>query len=262
MGDEGSAPHLLHFRLSHYNEKVRWALDFKGWEHTREALVPGFHIPRVRLLSGQNKVPVLVIDDRVLVGSSHIIAEIERMRPSPPLYPEDVGERRRALDIERFFDEEVAPDVRRLFWSTYIDRPDYCARLATDGFSSFVRGVWRACFPVMKPLFRSNIGVRQEQVDVARDRLSGYFDRLESEIQPSGFLVGERFSVADLAAAAVMTALLRPPQFSYAIPEPWSPELVELRASLEHRAGFRWVHDIYARFRGTSSEAASASASS
>ena len=33
------APRLLHFRVSHYNEKVRWTLDHKRWAHFREALV-------------------------------------------------------------------------------------------------------------------------------------------------------------------------------------------------------------------------------
>lgn len=31
-------PRLLHFRISHFNEKVRWGLDFKGIAHVREAL--------------------------------------------------------------------------------------------------------------------------------------------------------------------------------------------------------------------------------
>jgi glutathione S-transferase len=94
----------------------------------------------------------------------------------------------------------------------------------------------------------------REQLDGARRRLDGYFDRLESEIGSSGYLVGERFGVADLVAAAVMTAIIRPPQFPYPLPEPWPPELSDLRASISHRAGFRWVLDIYERHRGASYE--------
>ena len=76
-----TTPHLLHFRLSHYNEKVRWALDFKGWPHTREALVPGFHGLRAHWLTGQTELPALVVDGTVLTGSSHIVSEIERRVP-------------------------------------------------------------------------------------------------------------------------------------------------------------------------------------
>jgi hypothetical protein len=51
-----------------------------------------------------------------------------------------------------------------------------------------------------------------------------------------------------------MTAIVRPPEFPYPLPDPWPPELVQLRESVAGRAGFRWVLDIYARHRGTSSE--------
>jgi glutathione S-transferase len=88
----------------------------------------------------------------------------------------------------------------------------------------------------------------------ARRRLQSHFDRLEAEIGPSGYLVGDCFSVADLAAAAVMTAIIRPPEFPYPLPDPWPPELVELRQSVAERPGFRWVLDIYARHRGAPSE--------
>lgn len=247
-------PRLLHFHISHYNEKVRWALDHKGWPHVREALVPGFHILRVRSLTGRNELPVLVLDGVPLAGSSRILEEIERLRPNPPLFPEDPAARARARTIEKFFDDEVAPDVRRLFWSTYLARPADCARMATHGFSAVTRTAWRAFLPLARPLFRRNLGIDAVRIRRARERLGSYFDRLESEIGPSGYLVGDRFSVADLAAAAIMTAIIRPPEFPYPLPEPWPPELVELCRSVSDRAGFRWVLGVYARHRGTSSE--------
>ena len=245
-------PRLLHFRVSHYNEKVRWALDYKRWPHLRQALLPGFHVPRVRWLTGQSRLPVLEIDGRVLSGSSHILAEIERLRPDPPLYPTDPADRERALGIQAYFDEQVAPELRRLFWAAYLDHPADCARMATDGFPAGTRRLWAALFPLMRPLFRGNMGINPAQLDAARRRLESHFDRLESEIGPGGYLVGGRFGVADLAAAAVITAIIRPPEFPYPLPEPWPRELVELRASVAHRPGFRWVLDIYARHRGAS----------
>lgn len=254
MALEPSPPRLWHFRVSHFNEKVRWALDYKRWPHRRHALVPGFHIPRARWLSGQNKLPILALDRRVLAGSNRILAEIERLRPDPPLYPTEPSDRARALAIEAYFDTTVAPDLRRLFWATYIDRPADCARMATDGFPAATRLIWRNAFPVMRPLFRRNMGMDAMTLAAARRSVESYFERLESEIGPSGYLVGDRFSVADLAAAAVMTAIIRPPGFPYPLPEPWPPELVELRQSLARRPGFRWVLDIYSRHRGSSSE--------
>ena len=75
------AAELFHFRISHFNEKVRWALDYKGVPHRRTALTPGFHIPKARALSGHNTVPLLVMDGRVLKDSTDIIARARA--PSP-----------------------------------------------------------------------------------------------------------------------------------------------------------------------------------
>ena len=247
-------PCLLHFRVSHYNEKVRWALDYKRWPHKRQTLIPGFHIPVARWLSGRNQLPILKVDGRVLAGSAHILEEIERLHPDPPLFPADLQMRQRAVALQQYFDEQVAPDLRRLFWSTYIQRPADCARMATDGASAGVRLIWRAIFPLMRPLFGGNMDLRATEITAARERLPSYFDRLESEIGPSGYLAGDRFTVADLAAAAVMTAIVRPPEFPYPLPQPWPPGLVELRASVADHPACRWVLQIYARHRGTSSE--------
>jgi glutathione S-transferase len=247
-------PLLLHFRISHYNEKIRWALDHKRWPHRREALVPGLHVPRVRRLTRQNAVPVLVLDGKPLLGSADILAEIERRRPDPPLFPADPADRERALAIQSFFDQEVAPDLRRLFWECYFPHPAACARMAAHGASPWARRLLRATFPLLRPVFSRNMGMDRERMQRARERLPGYFERLESEIRPSGYLVGSTFGLADLCAAAVMTAILRPPQFPYPLPEPWPQELVDLRGSVADTAAARWVFGIYERHRPASSE--------
>ncbi|MBI4821369.1 MAG: glutathione S-transferase [Deltaproteobacteria bacterium] len=262
IADEVSAPEptltdrivLHHFRVSHYNEKVRWALDFKHIPHLRKALIPGFHVPHVRLLSGQNKVPVLEIDGRVLFGSDVILSEIEKAQPEPPLFPADPEGLGRALALQKLHDEEVAPDLRRIFWSTYLDDVKLAARMATDGFGGLSELVFRQSFPVMRPLFRRNMGVDDERLKVALEKLPSYFDRLESEIGSGGYLVGATFSVADLAVASVMTAIVRPKEFPYPLPEPWPERLLEIKASVASKPAFQWVERIYRQHRGSSSE--------
>jgi glutathione S-transferase len=249
-----SPPHLLHFRVSHYNEKVRWALDWKGVPHTREALLPGFHIPRVRWLTGQHRLPVLVVGGAPLVGSNHILAELEGLHPDPPLYPSTPSDRARALEIQDYFDTEVAPALRRLFWSTYLDDAALCTRMATDGASPTLRAIWRGSFWFLKPAMKRNMGMDTEQLSRARKRLGAYFDRIEAELAGKEYLVGDRFGLADLSAAAVMTAIIRPPEFPYPLPEPWPEQLSELKQSVASREGFQWVEEIYRRHRSGSRE--------
>ncbi len=245
---------LLHFDISHYNEKVRWALDYKRWPHRRVSLIPGFHVPRVRWASGQNLVPVLIIGREVLTDSTHILEQLERRRPEPALFPEGDAARAQAREIEAYFDDEVAPELRRLFWAAYLRDPHATARMATNGFGRAAYVAFRLALPFAKRAFSGNLGLSGEQLARARARLPHHLDHLERLVRPSGYLVGERFSVADLTAASILSALLRPPEFPYALPEPWPEELLELRESVARRAASQWALSIYAGHRGISAE--------
>jgi glutathione S-transferase len=46
---------------------------------------------------------------RPIGDSTRIIEVLERRYPDPALYPSDPDERRRALEIEEFWDEELGP---------------------------------------------------------------------------------------------------------------------------------------------------------
>ena len=73
-------------------------------------------------------------------------------------------------------------------------------------------------------------------------------DRVERELGPSGYLVGDRFSVADLAGASLFTPLLSPPGRPYAPPTVAS--LQDFHDELLARPGGEWVYEMYARHRG------------
>jgi glutathione S-transferase len=84
-------PHVvLHqFASSHFNEKARWALDWKGIPHRRRTHLPGPHAPALQRLSGQRATPVLVIDGDVIAGSAAILAALDARFPERPLLPAD-----------------------------------------------------------------------------------------------------------------------------------------------------------------------------
>ena len=64
---------LLVFPHSHYCEKARWALDYKGLPFQLVPLMPGFHIITVRKHVSQTSVPVLLTDTDAIQGSNEII---------------------------------------------------------------------------------------------------------------------------------------------------------------------------------------------
>ena len=105
-----TVPVLWQLQISHYVEKVRWALDYKRVSHLRRTLLPGLHLSKAKRLTGDTSTtPVLTIDRQSIGDSTRIIAAIEDQWPEPPLYPEDRAQRRRALELEEFFDEELGP---------------------------------------------------------------------------------------------------------------------------------------------------------
>ena len=112
-----AVPVLWHIRISHYNEKARWALDYKRIAHVRRAPLPGLH-PLVAAWVGDGPtLPALDLGEGAISDSTRIIAELERRWPEPPLYPADAAERARALALEDHFDEHLGQEIRRLLIS-------------------------------------------------------------------------------------------------------------------------------------------------
>jgi glutathione S-transferase len=96
--------------------------------------------------------------------------------------------------------------------------------------------------------------INAEAAEHSRARTVAAMDRLEREISPSGFLVGESFTVADLTAAALFYPVVRPPEFPYPMVEGLPDSARAFLDSLARRPGGRWVGEIYRRHRGRSAE--------
>jgi glutathione S-transferase len=249
-----AAPVLWHLKVSHYNEKARWALDFKQVPHIRRAVLPGRHQAIAEELTGGRTFPVLVLDGEAIGDSTRIIAALERRYPEPPLYPADPDERRRALEIEDFFDEHLGPHARLLV--LYHMLPD--ANLTLGAFASDLkrvrRLVARATFARVRPRVAAEFAIDDRSVALAYEKVHAAGERFRAELQPSGYLVGDTFTVADLTLAALLAPLVAPEQFPYPQPQRGHPLLAPLRDALAKEGLFDWTRDMYARRRSPSAE--------
>jgi glutathione S-transferase len=248
----GGQPVLWQLRFSHFNEKARWALDHKGIAHERRSFAPGVHRLRGRLKWKGRTTPILDFDGRTVGDSTAIIAALEERWPHPPLYPEDEGARRRALELEEFFDEELGPYVRGAAFDAMLEDPETVIAVGAQGFGSLTRVVQRAAFPLIRPAIRRDLIRSVGGGDEARRKTVAAMDRLEAELDGRDHLVGETFTVADLTAAALFTPLVAPAEFPYVLPEPGPRPWEEFRAPLKERPGWRWVEETYRRHRGSS----------
>jgi glutathione S-transferase len=262
MAQASHAPVLWHLRVSHYNEKARWALDYKGVAHVRREPPPGIHtLFAFAMTRRSSRFPILRIEGRTIFDSTRIIEELERRVPDPALYPAAPAERERALRLEDELDESLAPDVRRFIFHHLFGDPERVVRAFTLDEPGFKQQFLRASGPVLQPIMSRRYQVSAERAQSAEANIFAHLDRIAAELDGSDYLVGDRFTVADLTAAALLSPLLKPAEVPYPGP-PFVGELAAVRErALAHPAG-AWALSTYARHRGSSAEVLSRERSS
>lgn len=247
-------PALWQIDISHYSEKVRWALEYKGIDHVRRTPLPGTHIPIALAMTRgeQMTFPVMQIDGRTIGDSTAIIAALEARHPEPPLYPIDAEERARALELEDYFDEQLGPYTRFLVFHELINEPEMFAEIAAEA----VPGPLGRVKPVVGAYARVYTSLRwgansSADAERARAGIVAAMDRLDAELERGDgeFLVGESLSVADITAASLFYPLVAPPEGPVSPDLPRPPAFDRFRESLKDRRGFRWVADTFRRHR-------------
>lgn len=242
---------LWHITVSHYSEKVRWALDFKDVPHERRAPMPGAHMAVAlwRTRGAAFTFPLLRLDGRTYSDSTEILAAIEEHFPQPPLYPETPAELDRALELEDFFDEEAGPYTRLFAFHELRSDPKGLEQFATavlperlvaDDRTLAVSARIAGAFSQVR--YRVDAA---EAAATAREKIMVAFDRLEAELDEGEgrYLVGDRFTVADLTAAALLAPTVAPataPDYPDA-----TGGVAELRDGLRDRPGFAWVEEMF-----------------
>src|SRR5262249_3940100 len=97
----------------------------------------------------------------------------------------------------------------------FVHDPDLTAAVFTVGMGRGSRRGLRILSPVFRPLYRFRYKIHAASAEGAREKTPAPLHRIERAVQPSGYLVGDGFSVADLTAAALFYPLVQPPEFPY-----------------------------------------------
>lgn len=256
-----SLPTLWQIDVSHFSEKARWALAHKGVEHRRRSPIPGAHMAIALWLTrgAQTTFPVLTLDGRHIGDSTAIVAALEERYPEPPLYPADLAQRRRALALEAFFDEELGPPIRLLAWHELGNDPERFQELMEATAPGPLAKTAGATAGYARAFTGIRFGARSpEEAERARAKVLDALDHLEQELGEGEYLVGDSFTVADLTAASLFYPLVLPPEGPLPADQKPARGMERFRKPLEERRGFKWVAEMFHRHRKPAKQAAAA----
>ncbi len=190
---------LLQFSTSHYCRKARLALGYKKIAYPVENLTPGFHIFKLKPLTGLTTVPVLQTSSEETIGdSTRILHYLETHHPQPSYTLSHPENNRYAWLLEDWLDESIGTATRFVYyhWRSQEGKsynPSFSSQLVIN-------------------IVRRQYGITPATVQLAKERLEQGFKVLSPwEKQP--FLVGEALSVADIAASALLSPLALIPHY-------------------------------------------------
>ena len=218
---------LYQLHWSHFVEKVRWALDFKGVEWCAVDVDPFTkqqmkHLQcKTTLDSGRQLYTVPTIHDAatgaVVGDSSGILAYLERAYPSPALYPAEAAEREDVTRWMLWLDSTLGLGARRLAYTQLaLEHPGFLGELFVPRLAGANGG------RKLKAKIAGAIiaGVLTRRFRFLHNRADGVFEQLEhclltgaERLSSRPYLVGDRFTAADLTLAALMRPALVVPYF-------------------------------------------------
>lgn len=245
---------LVVFLFSHFCEKARWALDLKGVAYRQRVLLPGLHIPVAKRLTGGTTVPILIMDGQARGESSEIIAWLDRAHPEARLIPDDPEARARALDLQRRFDADIGPHLRRAAYGGVLDDTAYMMETFGVRQPRARMALYRAAFPVTRRVMCRAMRVYPDEVEASKRALRAAMDALEASLQPSGYLVGDTFTVADLAGAALLSPLIDPELLHHVSPATKPAAWQAWADTLRGHGALDWAEGMYRAHRGASRE--------
>jgi len=204
-------PCLITMPHSHYCEKARWALDLFGLEYVEEAHPPLFHWLATSKRGGRS-VPVFVHDARSYTDSTDILLHLDEMGAG--LYPQEPGPRTEVLQLEDEFDRTLGPHARRWAYAQLLPHSALLFKVMSPGTPRVERTLLPAVLPIAKPLIRKSLRISDQSAVRSLALVDQVFSSVEERLRDGRrYLVGGRFTAADLTFASLAAPVLLPPKY-------------------------------------------------
>lgn len=211
-GGPRAAPLRLYtFAISHFSEKVRWALDWTQLEYEERVLLPGPHLLVVRRRAPKSTVPLLEAGGEVVQGSGAILDFLEQRYQAGCLRP--VGSvRSTSEEIEALADKAFGRGAQRIVYEQLLPERATTTRLWSAGSPGWSTWVYALAYPFIANALRRRYDVNPASSERAKSELRSALTRTDSILQRQPYLDGERPGRTDITVAALLAPLCLPPQ--------------------------------------------------
>jgi len=238
---------LYQFPISHFCEKVRFSLDYKGIDYRVINLVPGLHIKTITRLAPRSSVPVISHESRIIQGSATIVSYLDEIAPDKRLTPVDDEQHQAAIEWEQWLDSGVGIDVRRYCYHYLLPNRRIITNFFISGASVKGRLFLLFGYGKLVKLMRKFMDINEATAAESLQRMQAALDRLANHYEKNDFLVGNAFSRADIAAASLFAPMFQPKAYGLSwperLPEPLQTTACEMAPRLE------WAERIYRDYR-------------
>ena len=210
MSDKNK-PRLIAIAISHYCEKVRWAMDYLDIDYLEENHAPPFHRQYTSRYGGSS-VPVLVTSEKALTDSHDILQYLDSISELGKLYPEDPESRDRIESLEKLFDEKLGVATRTWGYYYAIQQPLKVAIAWGLKAPPIERIKAIFAFPKIPQILKQFYNITPATKDAALQDIREVFAVVDRELDSGQkYLDGDRLSAADLTFAALASPVLCPP---------------------------------------------------
>ncbi|GAB4369949.1 MAG: glutathione S-transferase family protein [Elainellaceae cyanobacterium] len=195
---------LYQFELSHYCEKIRLILDYKGLNYRKVEVTPGIGQLDIYRMSGQRQVPVLKDGTEVIADSTAIAQYLDRKYPERPILPSDPKLRALCLVLEDWADESLGLTARKVMLGAFSQNPSFRSAALPPNAPSFLRTIVEAVPREALDLIGTGVGVGGDALKTARLAMQQNLESLCVLLNDSPYLLGgDQPTLADFAVAGL-----------------------------------------------------------
>jgi cytochrome P450/glutathione S-transferase len=200
---------------------ARWLLARLGIPYHEESHVPVFHVLANRRHGGGSIVPVLNTADATLSDARQVVNYYEaRCAPQQRLYPADPRAQAETRKLFELFFDGLGVAVRAWAYA-YLLPANRAAtlRVWTEGAPFFERLLAPLCYPLLVKAMRRSLKLEPDTVAKQRVVIDSILEQAEAWLADGRpYLLGDRFTAADLAFATLAAPLVLPAEYGGPMP--------------------------------------------